>query len=129
MRGEDILRNRAKMTFFVLAIVLIAGLGGIWMSPNVMNPDLIFVSNSNVTEQNISIAGGFVSSGDQYRGYSVDYHDQALYVKIKGNIFGLPKSSGYFNINIENKYGDGDVNKIYIQGTEPIDHKLIWEKK
>lgn len=92
-----------------------------------MNPDLIFVSNSNVTEQNVSIAGGFVSSADLYRGYSVDYHDQAMYVKIKGNIIGLSKSSGEFHINIENKYGD--VNKIYIQGTEPPDDKLIWEKK
>lgn len=126
MRGEDLLRSRTKMTFLVLALVLIAGLGGIWMSPNVMNPDLIFVSNSNVIEQNISIAGGFVSSADQYRGYSVDYHDEALYIKVKGHLIGFYGSSGAFNINIENQYGD--VNKIYIQGAELADHKLIWEK-
>lgn len=94
---------------------------------NVMNPDSIYISESKVTEQSISITGGFMDSASLYRGFSADYRDHALYVQIQGNIISFPKSSGDFHLDIQNKYSD--VHKIYIQGSNDTDLELVWEKK
>lgn len=96
------------------------------MLSKIIKPNAVIISQSNVTEESITLTGGFADSASNYRGYSVEYHDQALYVKIKGNILPFPNSSGNFNINFENKYSN--VNKIYIQGSEESDRNLIWEK-
>lgn len=94
---------------------------------NVINPESIYISESKVSDQSISLTGGFIDSASLYKGYKVDYHDQALYIQIQGNLLSLQKSSGEFHLNIKNEYKD--LHKIYIQGSDKTKLELIWEKR
>ncbi|MBD7967472.1 hypothetical protein [Paenibacillus gallinarum] len=108
--------------FFIVII-------GIMLLPyfNVINPEIIYISESKVSEQSISLTGGIIDSASLYKGYKVDYRDHALYVQIQGNLLSLHKSSGDFHLNIKNKYKD--LHKIYIQGSDKTNLELVWEKR
>ena len=107
--------------FFIVII-------GIMLLPrfNVINPEIIYISESKVSEQSISLTGGIIDSASLYKGYKVDYRDHTLYVQIQGSLLSLQKSSGEFHLNIKNEYKD--LHKIYIQGSDQTKLELVWEK-
>ncbi len=91
-----------------------------------VHPSVIFVKNVNVTNNIIAMEGEFAASAIWFKGYRAEYHNNILYIKIKGSSISFPNLSGSINISIPNKYGT--INKIYLQDNVPSGNIIIWPK-
>ena len=115
---------------WIIVVVLILTIGlalSFILHNNVVNTSSIYISNIGVSDKKIDLSGSFSASAIFYRGYSVDYRDENLYISLKGNVFNTTNSSGEFNISIPNKYGK--IKEIYLEGATPTEKVLIWPKK
>ncbi|WP_036667961.1 hypothetical protein [Paenibacillus sp. HW567] len=119
--------KKRNFVLVVMAMLIVSILGFLFMFTNIINPSSIFISQCNISNHIISIKGGFSDSANRYRGYKVDYSDNALYIKIKGSILSLNGSTGDFNISIKNSFGD--IQKIYLQGSDSSQRTLIWSNQ
>jgi hypothetical protein len=94
-------------------------------------PRWIGIIDRNVTDKKITVSGTFGESAKAYTGYSTQYNNEKLYIKIRSTIaLGyLPflKKSGDFIISIPNK--NGEIKEVYLQGDNPSENVLIWPKK
>ena len=95
------------------------------------SPHWIGIMNQDISDKEISLQGTFAESAKAYRGYSVHYNTEILYIKIRSSIaIDIPpflSRSGDFNITIPNKFGE--IKEIYLEGNNPSENKLIWSKK
>ncbi|MRN55622.1 hypothetical protein [Paenibacillus monticola] len=119
--------KKRNFVIALIAIPIISILGFLFMFTNIINPSTIFVSQCNITNNSISIKGAFTDSANKYRGYKLTYNDNTLYIKIKGSLLSFNGSTGDFNISIKNDFGD--IQKIYLQGSNSSQRTLIWSKQ
>ncbi|WP_157764403.1 hypothetical protein [Paenibacillus riograndensis] len=110
-----------------IAIPIISIIGFLFMFTNIINPNTIFVSQCNITNNSILIKGAFTDSANKYRGYKLTYNDNTLYIKIKGSLLSFNGSAGDFNISINNDFDN--IQKIYLQGSNSSQRTLIWSKQ
>ncbi len=118
-----------------LIIIIIIGIASINYSKSTVNPHSIAIVDINVSDSKIDLKGMFSFSGPlSYKGYTAEYKNEALYIKIKGGLILFPPSPSsdpglapVINISMKNTYGN--VKKIYLQGDSVSDNILIYPKK
>ncbi len=116
--------KKSSIVLGVIAVLVLSGLSFIFFFTKPINPSLIFVSQCNVSKELIVIKGGFTDSATRYRGYKVTYSDHALYIKVKGSKIPFAGSSGDIDISMKNNFGD--IQKIYLESSNPSKKTLIW---
>lgn len=92
-----------------------------------INPSNIIIKSVDASVNKITLKGEIIGSADLYKNYEVSYHNESLYIKIKGGLISFTKSSGSIDISIANTYGK--INKIYLQNDGTSGNILIWPKK
>ena len=126
-----------KIAGIVVSIIFIGFIGiilfALYGSTN--PPETIGVDDINVSDKSITLKGNVEpGSATVYRGNSVAYRNEALYIKIRFGsaivpmLLSLPlKETSSFDISIDkNKYGK--INKIYLQGNTRSEIIEIWPK-
>ncbi|CQR56546.1 hypothetical protein [Paenibacillus riograndensis] len=119
--------KKRNFVIAAIAIPIISIVGFLFMFTNIINPNTIFVSQCNITNNSILIKDAFTDSANKYRGYKLTYNDNTLYIKIKGSLLSFNGSAGDFNISINNDFGN--IQKIYLQGSNSSQRTLIWSKQ
>jgi len=110
--------------FLISGVIIIGVLFLIFQN---VQPSAIAVESVNISDNNIDVKGTLVASHLFYRGFETDYHDETLYITIKGSIVKLPKASGDFSISLPNKYGK--IKVVYLKAGTPTENIIIWSKK
>ncbi|WDQ35094.1 hypothetical protein PTQ21_13020 [Paenibacillus marchantiae] len=104
---------------FIIVVPIIIGL---YMLNNVVDPDEIMVTRTEVSPELITIKGGFADSISRYQGYYLSHHNNSLFIQIKGSKLPIGGSKD-FTISFSNTYGN--VDEIYLLGPGNS-KKKIW---
>ena len=110
------------ITIPIITISIIIGLA----VGTVTNTGSIFVQNVSVNNEEIQVKGDSESSVVGYAGYSYNIDGSSLFIKLRYSLYNPFHKGGAFDINI--KEISKDIKKVYIQGQEASDVKLIWSK-
>lgn len=122
---------RLKSRFYWFGIgaalaVMLVGVAVYLCLPKTMSVDAVLLSNCEVTENAITIQGGFVDSASKYRGYKLSYNAGVLSIQMRGSLLTLSGSEGAFDLDIPNRYEE--IREIHIQGADTSDRVLVWPK-
>lgn len=107
---------------FLIVIATIATIN----SKSVLNPYIVAILDVNVSDKKITLKGTLVNSSLQFKGYTVKYENEILYISIEGGLISLSKPKD-IDISIDNTYGK--IKKIYLQGDTTSNIMLIYPKK
>lgn len=91
-----------------------------------INTGSIFVQNASLNNESIQVTGDTASSGLAYAGYSYNTNGDSLFIKLRYVLANPIHKYGAFNISI--KEIPKNIKKVYIQGKETSDIKLVWSK-
>ncbi len=86
----------------------------------------IGIKNIKVSEENISIEGFTTSSATGFSKYTYYIQNDNLYLKLKYSLVNKVNSEGDFNLTIHEP--SAQIRKIFIQGRDQLDQRLVWEK-
>lgn len=104
---------------FIIVVPIIIGL---FMLNNVVDPDEIMVTRTEVSPDLITLQGGFGDSISRYHGYNISHHNNTLFIQIKGSKLPIGGSKD-FSISFSNTYAF--VDEIYLLGRGNA-KKKIW---
>lgn len=106
---------------------LIVGLGFFYyVEGEYASTDTIGIQSIEVLEDTIYLIGYTSSSATGFNKYMYTSDNDALYIRLKYSLVSRVIPSGDFSITINEP--TVDINKIYIQGKDQKDIRLVWEK-
>lgn len=119
------LKNK-KILCVVIIIIGILLIGSIkyLMVGNGVNTNSLFVKNIDVNNDKLYIAGLTINSGEAFAGYDYTIENENLYLKLRYTIVNQFHGNGDFSITINDNLMN--IEKIYLQGKESEDLKLVW---
>lgn len=119
------LKNK-KILCVVIIIIGILLIGSIryLMVGNEVNTNSLFVKNIDVNNDKLYIAGLTINSGEAFAGYDYTIENENLYLKLRYTIVNQFHGNGDFSITINDNLMN--IKKIYLQGKESEDLKLVW---
>lgn len=115
-----------KIIGFVIIGIIIIGGGILVLYKSTYPPKKIFVTDISVTDSNITLKATFIDSALAYKGYNVEYRNEALFFKIKAGLISFKKSKD-INISVSNSFGK--IKEVYLEDNNPANNVLIWPKK
>lgn len=121
--------KKSKMITCLICIVVIAVAliySNICIFGSYVITDSIIVQETRIDDYSIRLKGTTASSATGFSGHKLIYNDKILYVKLKYSLVSQFNPSGDFLIE-EGGYYEG-VKKVYLQGPQENDLKLIWSK-
>jgi hypothetical protein len=116
------------MKIVVIIILLVAGVVAYILIGYTANPTLLYVKKTTVTEGMVVLEDvSFVGSAVWYGGYSANYKDGVLSIKVRARSIKIPGSTGGpFTITISNTYGE--ISEVRLSGGDPLNDKVIWSR-
>lgn len=87
----------------------------------------IGVQEIEVFEESVMLKGGTSNSATGFSKYTYYIEDENLYIKLKYSVVSKVNPTGNYKITIYEP--TNDIYKIYMQGRDKNDNRLIWEKK
>ena len=122
--------NFLKVLIGVLGIlvVLVLILGYIFfVEGTYVESNQVGIQEITVSEGSIMIKGYSAGSGTGFSKYQYFIENGNFYIKFKYSFVSKANPVGDFNITIYES--TDDIKKIYIQGSDKMDHRVIWDRE
>ena len=114
-----------KIVGIIMLGIIIIGLVILMLSKSTVRPSNVFVKDVDASDNKVTLKGTFMDSAIKYKGYTAEYKNEELYIKIKGGLISFSKTKE-INISIANSYGK--IKGVYLQDDTPSGNILIWPK-
>lgn len=86
----------------------------------------IIINQIELKDAEMFVEGMTTYSAVGFSGYKYTIKDENLYLQLRYTLVNKINPHGDFSFRIEDDFKD--INKIFLQGSEPNDTKLIWKK-
>lgn len=118
--------NRKIALFTIIGLILVFIASGIAYSfiGNKVDTGSLQIKEIDAANNKLYIAGTTINSGMAFVGYDYSIVKDSLYLTTRYVLVNPFHKNGDFNITINSNFAE--INKIYLQGKDVTDLKLIW---
>ncbi|PAB57390.1 hypothetical protein [Anaeromicrobium sediminis] len=110
---------------FIITILILAY--KIFIYGHYVSTKVIWAKPTRVADNELIVKGNISDSASGYSGYKYEIVNENLYLKLRYSIANKVNPSGSFQIDIVDN-DLKDVKKIFLQGGQSEDIKLIWRR-
>ena len=120
------MKKQTILIVFVIAIVLLGFVR--FKTLDYAKSSTVFFTNRAVTEKSVEFHGMLETSSAGFKGYDYKIEKNNMYIRILIGYFRLYETKWTGKVDIAIKDNFKGIDKIYLQGKDKKDQKLLWEK-